>query len=402
MKNKVGKIIVIIVIVIALMIGVFFLVKQLIWDYKVAHAEKIVELGRTEIEVYEKNVRLNSLIKEINGSLTTNPKVNTDKLGKQTISFKYTTDEGYPVKHEVEVEVVDTTPPFIFQSSGKTINTGYDSDLAKDLFCGDNYDPNPKCTIEGDYDVNTPGQYALTFVGEDSSGNISKSNFTLTVRKPSSSSGGGGTYYYTDFDEIKENYQGENLKYGIDISHWQGDINFKKVKEAGVEFVYIRVGRGNGIGEDYILDDKFEQNIKGFNEVGIPVGVYFYSYANSAKDAEKEAKWVLDKIKGYQVDLEIVFDWENWGSFQYYDFSFHGIQEAYYAFQKTVVKAGYKAMLYSSKSYLETVWDRIEGSWLAHYTSQTSYTGDYVVWQLCDDGRVDGIDGYVDLDIRYK
>ena len=83
---------------------------------------------------------------------------------------------------------------------------------------------------------------------------------------------------------------------------------FQKVKEAGVEFVYIRVGRGDGIGEDYVEDTKFVQNIKGFNEVGIPIGVYFYSNANGIKDAEKEAKYLLKQVKGYKVDLEFVFE----------------------------------------------------------------------------------------------
>ena len=87
-----------------------------------------------------------------------------------------------------------------------------------------------------------------------------------------------------------EQYKNKNTEIGIDVSHWQGNINFKEVKKAGVEFVYIRVGRGDGIGKDYVLDDKFIKNIKGFNKVGIPVGIYFYSYANSKKDAIKEAK----------------------------------------------------------------------------------------------------------------
>lgn len=402
MKKK-KKMILIILGIIILLVASFFIIKQIVWNYKVAHAEKIVKLYKKKVEVYSASLPIKSYIKEINGKLTTNPKVKTDKLGKQKIKFKYTTDEGYPVSYEVEIEVVDRTNPYIFQSSGKTITAGYDSNLAKDLFCGDNYDPNPKCTIEGEYDVNTPGEYDLVFVGEDSSGNVSKNEFTLTVKAPSPGGSSGGTEYYTDFQEVKETYQEENTKFGIDISHWQGDIDFQKVKDAGVEFAYIRVGRGNGIGEDYILDEKFEQNIKGFNDVGIPVGVYFYSYANSKKDAEKEAKWVLKQIKNYKVDLEIAFDWENWGDFQYYDLSFHDLQETAKTFGKTVEKAGYQGMLYSSKSYLETVWKNIGyDNWIAHYTTKTNYTGRYLVWQLCDDGKVEGIDGYVDLDIRYE
>ena len=397
MKKK----IIIIIIVLVLLVFSFFGIKRLIWNYKVAHAEKIVELATNQVIVYQSNMKLSSLIKNINGKLTTNPKIDTSKIGKQTIKFNYTTDEGYPVSYEVEIEVIDVTPPKIFQLKTKTINTGYDGDLAKSLFCGDNYDPNPKCTIEGEYDVNTPGEYDLVFIGEDQSGNVSKNSFTLTVRDKKPSSGGSGSSSYTSFSEVKEKYAQEGAKFGIDVSHWQGDINFKKIKDAGVEFVYIRVGRGDGIGKDYVLDDKFERNIKGFNEVGIPVGVYFYSNANSSKDAEKEAKWIMKQIKNYKVDLEVVYDWENWSNFQDYDLSFYGLKDSYKSFSKVLRDKGYTPMLYGSKSYLESVWDTPTEVWLAHYTEQTTYMGKYNVWQLTDDGKVDGINGYVDLDIRY-
>ncbi|MBR3210723.1 MAG: hypothetical protein IKF71_02160 [Bacilli bacterium] len=396
MKKK----IVIITVVLLLLVSAFFIGKKLIWNYKVAHAEKIVELVRDEVLVYD-NIRIKKLIKNINGTLTTNPKIDTSKLGSQTVKFNYTTDEGYPVSYEVEIKVVDVTLPMIFQVKNKTIYTGYEGDLAKDLFCGDNYDPNPKCYIKGEYDVNTPGNYEITFIGEDSSGNKATNNFTLTVKEKPKSSRGGGSYDYTDFNEIKDNYKKPGVQLGIDVSHWQGDIDFQKVKEAGVEFAYIRVGRGDGIGQDYVLDDKFEQNIKGFNQVGIPVGIYFYSNANSKKDAEKEAKWILKQIKKYNVELEIVFDWENWSDFQYYDLSFYGLNETKKAFIDTVEEKGYKGMLYSSKSYLETIWTSNKDVWLAHYTKETNYTGSYKVWQLCDDGKIEGIDGYVDLDLRY-
>ena len=164
------KIIIALIVVIVFIAG-FFIVKRIIWNYKVAHAEKIVELTNNQVYVYQSNVKLSSLIKEINGTLTTNPKIDTKKIGKQTVKFNYTTDEGYPVSYEVEIEVIDVTPPVIFYGKNKTVYTGYDGDLAKSLFCGDNYDPNPKCTIEGEFDTNTPGQYDLMFIGEDSSGN---------------------------------------------------------------------------------------------------------------------------------------------------------------------------------------------------------------------------------------
>lgn len=396
------KIVLSIIIIIAFVV-IFLIGKQLVWNYKVAHAKKIVELSTDKVLVYQSGIKLNMLIKEINGKMTTNPVIDTSKVGKQKISFNYTTDEGYPVSYEVEIEVVDVTPPIVFRTKKKTIYSDFEGDLAKEYFCGDNYDPNPIASIEGEYNIHEVGEYDLLFVCRDQSGNKASNSFTLNVKKrPSSSGGGSSASNYLDFQDLRNDYAGEGVTFGIDVSHWQGDINFKKVKAAGVDFAYIRVGRGNGIGKEYVLDDKFERNIKGFNEVGIPVGVYFYSNANSRKDAEKEANWIINKIKNYKVDLEIVYDWENWDDFQSYDLSFHELKESYQAFRKAVEKKGYKAMLYGSKSYLESIWDSPAQPWLAHYAKETSYAGKYKVWQISDSGKVNGIYGAVDLDIRYE
>lgn len=407
MKKKV----IIIVTVLVLLVASFFIGKQVYWNYKVAHAEKIVELENDKISIYsnyDKKIKLSSIIKKINGKLDTDPVINTEKLGKQTIKFKYTTNEGYPVKHSVEIEVVDNTPPMISLAKSKSIYTDFEDDLAKSIFCGDDYDSNPKSTIEGEYDTKTPGTYNLKFVCEDSAGNKASNDFTLTVRNRPKSTGSNNPQpitNYTDFNELKKKHQGENVHFGIDISHWQGDIDFEKVKNAGVEFAYIRVGRGNGIGKEYVEDNKFIRNIKGFNDAGIPVGIYFYSYANSTKDAEKEAKWLIEKTKDYKIDLEIVFDWENWADFQYYDLSFYDLKEMAKAFNKVANKHKYTGMLYSSKNYLLDVWYDIDFPvWVAHYTNnaeRTNYTGPYDVWQVCSNGKVDGINGLVDLDIRY-
>ena len=401
MKKK----IIVATIAILLIIVIVSIINRSIWLYKVAHAEKIVELNTSEVPVYEKNVKLKQLIKTINGKLDTNPTIDTNKKGKQTVKFKYTTDEGYPVKHEVEIKIVDNEPPIIFEGNKKTVYTNFDGVLSEELSCGDNYDKNPKTIIEGEYNTKVPGQYNLKFICQDSSNNKSEKNFTLTVKEKPKSSSSSSTTYYEDtisFETVKEKYKGSGLQYGIDVSHWDGDINFKKVKKAGVDFVYIRVGRGNGIGEDFVEDSKFVQNIEGFNKVGIPVGIYFYSNANGNDDVKKEVDWIVKKIKDYKVDLELVFDWESWDAFQEFDLSFHDMNEMANAFNKEATKKGYKGMLYSSKSKLLSVWGDLDFPvWLAHYTEQTDYDGDYIVWQLCENGKVAGIDSSVDIDIRY-
>ena len=377
--------------------------------YRIEHAVKIVVLERDELNVFE-DVHLKDIIKEINGNLINNKKIDTSKVGDLEISFEYITDEKIKVPYTINIKVSDKEKPFISKPSYYTVGVGEmtKEELEIEFFCGDNYDDNPKCTLEGDYDLTIPGNYQVTLKAEDSSNNINEHSFTLRVieRQKSSSKGNSntGAYNYTDYNDIIKKYKTENTKIGIDISHWQGTIDFKKIKENGVEFAYIRVGRGNGIGKEYILDDKFKEYIKGFNKENIPVGIYFYSYANSEEDAIKEAKWVLKQIKNYEVDLEIVFDWENWSDFQEYDLSFYRLSKAADAFIKTVEKAGYKGMNYSSKYYLENIWFKSNSPiWLAHYTEQTNYEGEYKVWQLCNDGKVEGIDdNLVDIDIMYK
>lgn len=371
--------------------------------YRIKHAVKIVTLSKKKVEVYEK-VKLKDLIKSINGDLLTNPKINTEQLGKKKITFEYITDKGIKVPYTIEIDIVDKTPPIISQMNTYTVTVGSNENFTEKFFCGDNYDNNPKCTIEGKYDLNTVGEYNLTFIGEDSSKNKATKKFTLKVKeKNKDNKKTTQEIKYVDYSDIIKEYKNKQTKIGIDVSHWQGNIDFKKLKSANVEFAYIRVGRGNGIGKEYILDEKFKQNIEGFNKVGIPVGIYFYSYANSKKDAIKEAKWVIKQIRKYKIDLEIVFDWENWDSFQEFNLSFHKLTTLAKTFNKTVEKEGYKSMLYSSKNYLETIWEPVDSNiWLAHYTKETDYNGKYKLWQLCNNGKVPGIENLVDIDIMYK
>ena len=268
--------------------------------------------------------------------------------------------------------------------------------------CGDNYDNNPECVIEGDYNLDNVGSYNLVFKATDSSGNVSKKKFILNVNEASSKKESNGVKSVTEFSDVIKDYKNDNTQIGIDVSKWQGDIDFSKLKSAGVEFVIIRIGSSTGINGENFIDSKFIQNIKNANSVGIPVGVYFYSYANSVDRAISDAKWIIENIKDYKVELPIAFDWENWGSFNTYELSFFGLTNMAKRFMDTVKDAGYDAMLYSSKTYLENIWMSVDYPvWLAHYTKNTNYAGDYSYWQICSNGRVDGINGDVDIDIRY-
>lgn len=397
MKKKIIIIITIIITVILLTIGGIFIYNK----WRIANAKIIVELqDNLKIDVFSE-IKLSDLIKSINGKLKDDYKINTTKVGVKPIKFNYTNDDNIDVSYSFEIEIVDQVPPVIFSLKSLSVQKGYNGNLAKELFCGDNYDDKPKCEIEGTYDGNKPGTYKLKFIGTDSSNNKSENEFDLIVK--GSDSGSPTPPTYQNFSDIVKKHKTENTKIGLDVSKWQGDINFEQVKNAGVEFVFIRVGTQKGIGGEYVLDPKFEQNIKGFQKVGIPIGVYFYTYADSNKSAKDDAKWVVEQLKPYKIQLPVVFDWENWSFYQEFNKSFYNLTEMANSYFKVIEKAGYKPMLYSSKNYLGNVWFKTKYPvWLAHYTDKTTYEGDYYIWQLCSNGRIPGINGNVDINIMYN
>ena len=104
-----------------------------------------------------------------------------------------------------------------------------------------------------------------------------------------------------------------------------------------------------------------------------------------------------------KLDLPIAFDWEDWSDFENYNMSLVDINNVAKAFLKTIEKKGYKAMNYGSALYLKYIWNLNNyDTWLAHYTEMTDYSGDYYIWQVTNSGQVDGINGYVDLNVLYK
>ncbi|MBS5806045.1 MAG: glycoside hydrolase family 25 protein [Firmicutes bacterium] len=399
MKNK--KLILIISIVVGIIllsVGGFLLYKYI--EIKNA-VVKVVLKDNLEADFVD-TLKVSSFIESINGKIVNDYYLNTDSLGKKKIDFEYINDDGIKIKYNYEINVVDREAPLIWLGKSYNVTRGSEDNLIDKIMCGDNYDNNPECVIEGDYNLDNVGSYNLVFKATDSSGNVSKKKFILNVNEASSKKESNGVKSVTEFSDVIKNYKNDNTQIGIDVSKWQGDIDFSKLKSAGVEFVIIRIGSSTGINGENFIDSKFIQNIKNANSVGIPVGVYFYSYANSVDRAISDAKWIIENIKDYKVELPIAFDWENWGSFNTYELSFFGLTNMAKRFMDTVKDAGYDAMLYSSKTYLENIWMSVDYPvWLAHYTKNTNYAGDYSYWQICSNGRVDGINGDVDIDIRY-
>lgn len=186
------------------------------------------------------------------------------------------------------------------------------------------------------------------------------------------------------------------VKYGIDVSYHQGKIDFTQVRK-NAEFVIMRAGIGNA------KDTKFEDYYAECKRLKIPVGCYWYSYAVTVCQAIQEANCLLNAVKGKQFEYPLYFDIETQKAFNTGKSNCSAMARA---FCETLENAGYFAGIYASKSHLETylsreVRDRF-AVWVAHYgVGQTSYSGQFGMWQKSDKGKISGINGNVDLDECY-
>ena len=408
-KKKIILMFILTIGIILILIGIILGIIKLVERYRIAHAKVIVVLkNNLDVEVYDE-VKVKDFITRLNGKLISNDKIDTRELGKKEVTFEYINEDNIKIPYTIEINVVDKTPPVLSTYNNIYVYTD-EVNFIDDLFCGDNYDDEPKCYIEGEYDINTPNTYNINLVGEDSSNNKSIKNMNLVVRERPQSNKTTKKEEFTfsensvEFSEIKEKYKNDNTLIGIDVSKWQGNINYSEVKKAGVEFAMLRVGVQKGLDGEYNLDPKFKDYIEGFTKEDIPVGVYFFSYANSKEEAKKQAKWVIKQIKKYDIDLPVAFDWENWDGYRNFNVSFHTLNEVANEFMDVVESKGYDSILYSSKNYLNMVWKYTNHDvWLAHYTEQTDYDKDYMIWQLTEKGKVPGIEGnYTDINILYK
>ncbi len=203
-------------------------------------------------------------------------------------------------------------------------------------------------------------------------------------------------------------------QWGIDVSYHNGTIDWEKAKADGVEFAIIRVAyRGYENGK-LKVDTQAYNNMKNANAAGVPIGVYIFSQAVSAKEAKQEADFIVKNIKGYKIDLPVVLDFEyvatGVGRLYKAKLSKSAGTSVCNAFCNRVKALGYTPMVYASKSMYEdkTYAADISQSypiWMAHYNNSTSYEGEYEYWQYTSKGKVDGIktkdNPYTDLNYRY-
>ena len=191
---------------------------------------------------------------------------------------------------------------------------------------------------------------------------------------------------------------------GIDVSKWNGNIDWKAVKNSGVSYVIIRCGyRGSSQGM-LVEDPKFNTNIKGASDAGLKVGVYFFTQAVDEVEAVEEASYVLDKVKNYKISYPIYLDVEaSGGRGDKIDKTTR--TAVCKAFCETIRRSGYTSGIYANKTWLNEKIDTGSLSaykiWLAQYAATPTYKGRYDMWQYKSTGKVSGISGNVDMNISY-
>lgn len=218
-------------------------------------------------------------------------------------------------------------------------------------------------------------------------------------------------------ENFKKNDRGEIEYYendkvishkGIDVSKYQGDIDWEAVAGDGVEFAIIRLGfRGYGTGEIQI-DEKFEENIKQASKAGVTVGVYFFSQAITKEEAKEEAKIVLQNIKKYKIKGPVVFDSEeivgSEGRLEKLDKD--ELTEVSVEFLETIKKAGYEPMVYANLKWFSVNLDMSKigkyDLWFAAYTNDLYFPYKIKMWQYSEAGTVAGIQGKVDMNISFE
>ena len=194
---------------------------------------------------------------------------------------------------------------------------------------------------------------------------------------------------------------------GIDVSSYQPMIDWEAVKSAGIEFVMLRAGYRGYVSGELVKDEDFDAHISGAEAAGLDIGVYFFSQALTPEEAVEEADYVLELVKGHELQYPIVFDWEEVQAEARTDeMNMLMLTSCAQAFCERVETAGYRAGIYFNQAYgyqqLNLVSLRDYVFWLAEYAAIPSFAYDFQMWQYTDSGVIPGVEGSVDLNIAFR
>lgn len=194
---------------------------------------------------------------------------------------------------------------------------------------------------------------------------------------------------------------------GVDVSSYQGNVDWQAVRNAGATFAILRVaGRGYGQAGG-IYDDKLAQiNYDGAKRAGLKVGVYFFSQAITAQEAAEEARYILEKTKTWDLDMPIVYDWERMdGDTRTANADRRTVTDCMLAFCKEIEAAGKTPMIYFNPEHAESMFYIEEVTrykfWLAFYTDWMTFPYEVNMWQYTSTGKIPGVEGTVDLNLFF-
>lgn len=212
--------------------------------------------------------------------------------------------------------------------------------------------------------------------------------------------------FTTNADGLPE-YTGDayDTRLGVDVSFYQGEIDWEAVAADGVEFAMIRCGYRGSESGTIVVDEQFENNIEGALAAGLDVGVYFFSQSTGAIEAAEEANFVLDLISGYDITMPVAFDWEPLEGSRAEDIDRSELTASAVVFCEMVKDAGYTPCVYLYRyiGYYEYMMERLADYelWVGALGSWPDFYYRHMLWQFSMTGRVEGIDADVDLDYQF-
>lgn len=344
-------------------------------------------------------------------SVTTDSGVKSESDTATEPTESLTESETIPSSLHMEPPEVDTEAP-VFISYPRTIKLLKGTKFVPDDYVGyvDDVDREVELKVTGEVDINATGDYPIKMTITDDAGNSKTIDVTVNVytkktatKKPSSSTKTSSSTTKSKkptFADLKKKYETGNAFIGIDVSKYQGNINFQKVKDAGCHFVILRAAIYNN--GKFGIDSKFEEYYKDAKAAGLLIGVYYYSVDNTEELMKKHCAELAAALKGKEIDFPVAYDFEKWKGFQKLKMNSSDLNNMFYLFCSEMEKYGYDAMIYANPYFLRNWFKPGHYKiWLADWKTQPSYVGTIHFWQFSATGRIAGINADVDVDIYY-
>lgn len=351
---------------------------------------------------YGTDIYYSDLINIKDGKIDNDSVINYDKVGQLEISIPYKDIKNHKGKYNVIINIVDTSKPILSIGSNYYVEKHGHIDLCAKAFFADNATRNLDCKVFKDVNTSAVGTYKHSITITDEAGN--KSSKDVQIHVVDKINKVNQNEIVPDYiNEVISTFKNEKNSIGIDVSSHQGDIDWIDVKNSGIEFAMLRIGYGHNNDRKINIDDKFWQNYNKAKEVGIKIGAYFYSAATELWEAEEQANWIINTLNGIELDLPIAFDFELWNNFKNFNINIYDINKVAKKFLNILNDNGYQGLNYGSKYYLNNIW-QVDNYpiWLAHYSYETNFEKPYLMWQFTNTGIVNGINGYVDINIMTK